>query len=166
MAKTGGKEGCAGILYQAEKGCGGIGCQQTDSLESQVIHNLLTVSRLHRKEMDNAFSKTELYGSQHRLLMQLAKCGSISQTEIAKSMEVTPATVAVALKKLEKGGYIRKVMDETDNRYNKIAVTEKGEQIILESIRIFHQTDEEFLKDFTKEELEQLNQFLLRMKGR
>jgi Mn-dependent DtxR family transcriptional regulator len=37
-------------------------------------------------------------------------------------MDVSAATIAVSLKKLEKGGYINKVMDEGDNRLNQITM--------------------------------------------
>lgn len=137
-----------------------------DSLKCQVIHNLLAAARSHKKIMDSAFSQTELYGGQHRLLMHLSGHKNSSQAELAKSMEVTPATVAIALKKLEKAGYIKKAMDKEDNRYNKITITKKGEEIILESKRLFQQVDEMFFEDFTKEEIEQLNQFLLRLKNK
>ncbi|MDE7299679.1 MAG: MarR family transcriptional regulator [Lachnospiraceae bacterium] len=94
----------------------------SSSLKKQVVHNLLSVVRLHRKRVEQSFADGELYGSQHRLLMDIARLlgpdrqAVLSQTELAKRIEVTTATVAAALKKLEKGGYIRKIMDADDNR--------------------------------------------------
>lgn len=130
----------------------------------QVVHNIMAVNRMHFKMVESTFSKTELKGSQHRLLMHLGRMGNISQTELAKALEVTPATVAVALKKLEKDGYISKIMNEEDNRYNRIEITGEGQRVITESRKRFQKIDRELLEGFSEEEMIQLNAFLNRLK--
>ncbi len=144
--------------------------EEGEKLKKQVVHNLLTVARMHRKNVENAFADKVPCGSQHRLLMDIAKMLGpkrqviLSQTEIAKRMEVTPATVASALKKLEKGGYIRRMINQEDNRYNRVEITQKGEQVIEESIQIFNELDQQMLGGLTEEELNVLNRYLLRIK--
>ena len=144
--------------------------EEGEKLKKQVIHNLLTVARIHRKNVENAFADKALCGSQHRLLMDIARMLGpdrqvvLSQIEIAKKMEITPATVASALKKLEKGGYIQRVVDQEDNRYNRVEITQKGEKVIEESIQIFNEMDKQMLGGLTEEELGVLNGYLLRIK--
>ena len=66
-----------------------------------VIGKMMCVHRLHRRALEKQLQTTGIYRAQHRTLMHLAKNPGISQTELAKSLEVTTATVTVTLKKLE-----------------------------------------------------------------
>ena len=104
-----------------------------------------------------------MYRSQHRLLMILGKHPDCSQTELAERLEISPAAVAVSLKKLEKSGFISRQCQKNDNRVNQVVITEKGWEIIDQSVQYFKEMDKAFLKDFSLEELKQLEAFLARM---
>ena len=69
--------------------------------------------------------------------MEISRNPNASQNDIARQMDISAATVAVALKKLESGGYISKEVDEEDNRLNKITITEKGNKVVEQSKQIF-----------------------------
>jgi len=136
----------------------------------KIIHQLISFAIKHRKIMLNYLDETGVYQAQHRLLMVISHNPNASQNDIAKLMDVSAATVAVSLKKLEKEGYINKEMDEVDNRLNKITLTEKGEKVVERSRQIFDSTDEKVLEGFTEEEkqtlyvlLQKLNDNLDRM---
>ena len=136
----------------------------------EIIHQLIGFAIKHRKIMQYYLDETGVYQAQHRLLMEISRNPNISQNDIAKLMDVSAATVAVSLKKLEKGGYINKVMDEEDNRLNKITVTEKGNRVVEHSKRIFQSVDRKAFDGFTEEEkhtlfalLQKLNTNLDRM---
>lgn len=77
---------------------------------------------------------------------------------------VSTATVAVSLKKLENGGYIRRVVDKDDNRYNQICITEKGKAIVDGSILFFQKLETQMYGGFEPEELEVLQGFLDRIR--
>ncbi len=66
----------------------------------------------------------------------------------------------MTLKKLERAGYIRRVMDETDNRYNRLQITEKGQKIVCQSHKILHRTEEEMFAGFTEGDFRQLETLL------
>ena len=123
----------------------------------------MCVHRLHRRALEKQLQVTGLYRAQHRTLMHLAKNPGISQTELAKSLDVTTATVAVTLKKLEQDGYVTKKIDRADNRFHQIEITEKGKQIVEESEHIFSNVNEVMLQQFSEEEKEQLLQFFDRL---
>src|SRR5690606_230908 len=74
------------------------------------------------------------------------------QNDIAKLMDVSAATIAVSLKKLEKGGYINREIDEKDNRLNKINITEKGKKVVEQSKKIFEAVDQKVFQGITDEE--------------
>lgn len=106
---------------------------------------------------------TGVYRSQHRLLMMLGRNPNRSQTEIAEKLDISPAAVAVSLKKLEKSGYISRQCDENDNRVNFIEITEKGKMTILVSEKYFSEIEEALLRGFSGEELLQFEDYMGRM---
>lgn len=118
---------------------------------------------LHRRVLDKTVSKTGVFPGQHRVLMFLAKHSPISQKEIAKEMDVSPASIATILKKLEKSGYIKKDMNQADNRYNTIEITEEGRKLVKKSIDLFFYVDEIMFDGFNNQELEQMVLFLDKM---
>ena len=69
-----------------------------------------------------------------------------------------------SLKKLEKGGYIEKAVDGTDNRYHKVVLTKKGSEIVKMSHEIFDQINEQLFSGFSLEELSVFTDFIRRMK--
>lgn len=100
---------------------------------------------------------------QHKMIMCISDNKFYSQKDIASHMGISTATVAVSLKKLEKGGYIEKVVDENDNRLNKIILTEKAKAIVDYSKKAFEDINDAMLSGFTEEEKENLNKYLERM---
>ena len=52
---------------------------------------------------------------------------------------------------------------ETDNRFNQIAITEKGEEVVKQSIHIFQNVEEGMFLGFSKEEMIQLGNYMERI---
>ena len=105
--------------------------------DKKIIHQLINFTVKHRRLMQYYLDETGVYQAQHRLLMEIARNPRASQKDLARSMDISAATVAVSLKKLEKGGYIKREVDEKDNRLNKITITEKGNKVVKRSKEIF-----------------------------
>ena len=83
--------------------------------------------------------------------------------KLAEKLEVSPAAVAVSLKKLEKSGHISRACDELDNRMNRVVITEKGKKAIEISHRYFGEIEDFLLQDFSCEEMEALSDYLKRI---
>ena len=113
--------------------------------------------------MERLLGGTGLHRAQHRLLMTLSEGEFGSQAELASGLEVSTATVAVSLKKLERDGYIQKSTRKEDTRANFVTLTEKGEKVVLESRKIFEYVDEKVMEGFTEEERAVLRKYLKRM---
>lgn len=87
----------------------------------------------------------------------------LSQRELARRLRLSPATVAVSLKSMEKGGYVTRAPDEADQRRNLVSITDKGKEAMERCNRAFRAADERLFADFTPEEKEQLTGFFIRM---
>lgn len=97
------------------------------------------------------------------MLMILGDHPDCSQTELAEKLEISAAAVTVSLKKLERGGYIRRQCNEDDNRVNHVIITEKGREAIDMSKDFFHGIEIAAFHGFEEEELVQLENFLCRI---
>ncbi len=110
--------------------------------------------RLHQRLQEQLIEQMGMSQSQHRLLMYLYRTDCVpSQTELAHAFEVSTAAIAVALKRLEKSGYIRQGAAINDARYNEIALTDKGLELVQRTNRLFAAADLALFGELTDEEL-------------
>lgn len=144
------KEGCHNNFY--------------DSPYHNLIESFIYANRLHRAVLEKHLNKTGVYRSQHQFLMYISRYPNASQKKIAERFHISTATVAVTLKKLEKGGYICRAVDEEDNRFNQIAITEKGQKVVDKSITYFRNTEQGMFRGFDETERNELESYLTRIK--
>lgn len=116
-----------------------------------------------RRCIEKKVNHTGVYQSQHRLLMHLNHHPNCSQVEIARELEISPAAVAVSLKKLESGGYITRETTESDNRTHRVTITPKGRSVIERSEQMFWETEKAMFEGFSEEEMQSLQQFFERI---
>ena len=126
-------------------------------LRSKFMH----INRMQHKQAEKMLVKTGVHRNQHMLLMHLYRTKEApSQKEIANSFRISPAAVAVSLKKLENEGYILRNTSENDNRYNEITITEKGKSVVDMSKEILDSLDERSFGNLSSEEKEILGKLL------
>lgn len=132
----------------------------------RTIHAFISADILHRRVIEQWAADAGMHRSEHRMLMYLTKCQTTpTQKDIAKNFDISPAAVAVTLKKLEGDGYIErgKCGERTDSRYNEIKITERGRDAVCQSKKYFQHVDSEAFKSFSDEELELFISLLERM---
>lgn len=143
--------------YREEKGL-------TEELDlNEVTHHMIVTNQMHRRMMERNLEGVGIHRAQHRLLMSLACDRFQSQAELAKKLEVTPATIAVSLKTLEQKELIVRKAKKEDNRVNFVELTEKGRKIVEDSREFFDSLDQAMYSGFTKEELQRLCDYLDRI---
>lgn len=136
-----------------------------DSPEHRLIERYIQISRLHRSMMEYRLEGTGVHRSQHQILMYVSDNPNVSQKDLAGMYGVSGATIAVSLKKLEKGGYIKRLVDEKDNRCNQICITDKGKKVVEDSTRIFRCTERCMFEGFSEKDMEVLGKLLDRVYG-
>lgn len=134
-----------------------------EDIYKKTIFKLLQTCRHHKYSMNLQIQETGVYESQHRLLMHLSEHPDYTQKELAEDMHISPATVAVTLKKLERGGYVSRQMDALDNRCNRLVLTERGKEVVEASYSIFWRLDRMTLEGFTEAEIAQFCSYLDRI---
>lgn len=124
---------------------------------------MIFINQMHRKKLERLLEGTGLHRAQHRLLMTLSEGEFESQAELAAVLEISTATVAVSLKKLERDGYIQKTTKKDDSRAKFVSLTDKGEDVVARSREIFAYMDQSVIRGFSEEELVTLRKFLKQM---
>ena len=120
-------------------------------------HAIGRVMRMHHKLCERGLSALPIHRAQHMLLMRISKEGVLpSQKELAEHMNVSPAAIAMALKRLEADGYITREADKNDSRINGIAITELGCDVVKKSREIFDSIDTAMYKGVSEREREAL----------
>ena len=142
---------------------------QQDNIElyKSTMRKMMRIGRMHRCIFERNISKLGIHHSQHHLLMYISKEQEIpSQKIIAEKFGITPAAVARTLKSLESEGYIERMSDEEDSRFNKIVITKKGNEIVNKSCQMFEETDILTFEGFSEEELVSFNAYLDRIQSK
>lgn len=134
--------------------------EMNEEIYKNTMRKFMHISRLHRSVFEKNVSSLGIHHSQHHLLMYISKCDETpSQKEIAEHFKISPAAVAVSLKKLEKGGFIEKISTE-DGRVNKILITERGKEIIEKTHKMFAEIDKQVFSQISENELKTINESL------
>ncbi|HHU22979.1 MAG TPA: winged helix-turn-helix transcriptional regulator [Clostridiales bacterium] len=98
------------------------------------------------------------------MLERYGKDGVIAtQKELAQRMRVSPTTITISLKSLERLGCIRKINDKKDMRRNQIEITEKGKMVAKQCRKAFEDLNKAMYQGFAPEERELINSFFIRM---
>jgi len=121
------------------------------------------VSHLGKYQAIPLFRQYDLKPGAAGILFTLDKYGVLSQRELADKVGITPPSMTVALRKMEKLGYISRRQDENDQRIIRIEIQEAGSKCVAVVKAAMHRLDETMFEGFTNEEKLLLRRFLLQM---
>lgn len=93
---------------------------------------------------------------QFYLLNLIHENENLNQKVIAEKMRITPATLSVRLKRLEKAGFLIRQIDEHDKRNFVLKITNQGEELIVHSHQFMKRNISLMFEGFTQEELDSL----------
>ncbi|RCX21009.1 DNA-binding MarR family transcriptional regulator [Anaerobacterium chartisolvens] len=135
----------------------------TRAKSTQISWKIRDVHHLHMNHLQNILSCYGLYFGQPRILHTIKELHGATQKEIADKLNVTPASLAVSIKRMERAGLIEKKMSKTDLRRNYITLTEHGTGILNDSYSSLLKMDNKMVQGFSDEELEKLAGYLDRI---
>ena len=129
------------------------------------IHDFMRTDRMHRAAIERKLADLGIHRTQHMMLLDIKRHGLGSQREIAERFDISPAAVAVTLKKLEENGYITRKAGTHDSRCKEVQLTERGEEILKVSYESFTAVDLAMFSDFSEEELTAFSATLARLQA-
>lgn len=116
------------------------------------------------KRIRNAFNKAAsdegLFSGQQNLVLFLVMNEGATMSELSAELNVSPATVSVSVKRMEKSGFVIKKPDEKDARVTRIYPTEKAKKAPENIRRKMDLLEEKLKKGMTQEEVNTLSDLL------
>ena len=139
--------------------------EESEEILDPLMHLFRHVWRLHGNALDNVTVSQGIYKSQMKMLGHIFHHEGISQRELATQLEISPPSIAVTAKKLEKMGYIKRQMDENDNRMNILNTTPEGRELLGRTWKEFTGVDARMFEGFSARELLELTAYYERIRA-
>ncbi len=136
--------------------------------ENSPVWTQRAVERAKRMATDRLFADIPLQNPAQHFMLFVIERGShddvpLSQGEIAKRLQLSPATVTASLRPLEKLGLIERKPDDRDLRKNRVNITPDGIAMMKRCQELMDALEEATFKGFSEEELTQLTGYFRRM---
>ncbi|MCR5611695.1 MAG: MarR family winged helix-turn-helix transcriptional regulator [Clostridiales bacterium] len=90
--------------------------------------------------------------SQMRMIEFIEKNDGCTQAEVAEEMQVSPASVAQSLKRMEASNYVSRDVCKGNLRANSLHITEVGLNAAKNCRKVFDELESEMLSGFSEEE--------------
>ncbi len=116
------------------------------------FHILLHIGKMLDEVMSEELSVIGLHHGQARTLVTLFQVGDMTQANLARGMGVKPATISNMLKPLEKRKLISRSIDLKTNRAVVVTLTDEGEELAKEVIKIWNKIEELFVDSIENKE--------------
>lgn len=113
-----------------------------------------------RRQLIGLLEDEKLHVAQFPALKFIIEHGGCTQVELAEFLYVTPASVAVSTKRMERAGLIEKREDKNNLRQKNLFITDKGTEAVNECKAIFDRFDEQMYAGISFEELDLLKNVL------
>lgn len=97
-----------------------------------------------------------IYQGQGKVLNELSKKDGMTQIEIAKSLDISPATVTNMVKRMESGKLVKRISDKHDERMMRVRLTKEGARASEKVADAWENVDKHLHSVLSEDELGQL----------
>lgn len=130
---------------------------------TEIIGRFYKLEILRRGYIQEATADIGLYFGQLPILEYVIAHDGCTQKEIADALHVTPASIAISTKRMQKAGLLKKTVSEYNLRSNQLAVTQKGRELSKRYRSKFDEVDQKMFGGFQESELAQLCSYFDRL---
>lgn len=113
--------------------------------------------------LESRLGKYDLVKGQAHLLILIRDNDGCTQKDLANAIGVKYSSMSERLNKLEKNGYIVRVVDDNNSKYKRIYITSEGKAAVIQSRKIVNEFENKLYKGFTKKDKINLEQYLEKM---
>ena len=136
---------------------------EAEKREEDLQNLFIRLTHLYFKKAFALVKDTGIHPKQVHLIGLVYCREGISQKEISQALRISPPTVAVSIKRLEKAGIIERRADEKDQRLSRIFLTEKGRAVTGKVRECIKEKEKALFKGFSESEVCLLRRFFLQM---
>lgn len=134
-------------------------------IEKELVLQLREINQKAASIMQQKFDDHELTIRLLHLLITIMNRPNTTQKELAREMRFTEGAMSISVKRLIKLNMVEQVQSQSDGRCNVLVVTEKGKLVINDYEHYLHGILKDIFKGCKPDELLQINQFLMKIKG-
>jgi DNA-binding MarR family transcriptional regulator len=137
----------------------------TESSEAESLDSLFAqICRLKHARIHTLLEALGLYRGQPSVLQALWEQEGLMHTDLARRLQVQPATITKMLQRMEKAGFVERRPDPGDQRVSRVYLTEAGRAVRAGVQQVWRQLEEEAFAGFTLEERVLLRRFFLHIR--
>ena len=97
--------------------------------EPTAVTAMNEITAICESALADSFTESDVKEGYRNILLVLGKEDGVSQLTIAGETNLKPSTISIALKKMEREGYICRVNDAKDMRMSRVYLTETGLEV-------------------------------------
>lgn len=121
------------------------------------------INRAHLIILNERLEVFGLSAGQFPVLMCLIRKQNVMQDTLARHFHIDKGSIARSVKKLEDAGFIRRIIDPDNRRAVRLFLTEKGEQVAPEIMRIDQDWQDQAYASLSEDERVQFTALISRM---
>ncbi len=119
--------------------------------------------RMHRRAMMGYFQSIGMFNGHPHILFHVRRTPGLTQNELAACMHVSPASIAISIRRFEDAGLVERRRDEQDGRVMHLYLTPAGEKMDAACAKGRDFMTETLYQGFTQGECEALYALLGKM---
>ncbi len=124
------------------------------------MHRLELIRRIRSRRV---LSGVGLHPGQPQIIGCILNQPGCTQKEVADALDISPASVASSLKRLDKAGVIYRVADKSDARRNCLFITDAGKKMMETSRAGFEALDRQMMEGFGDDDIARFHGMLVKM---
>ena len=132
-------------------------------IQETVCYILARTCRAHRNHLEEAFRVCGLHVGQEMTLLPLWDEEGMTQSELARRVDVDLSTMSKMLYRLERAGIVERRRDTVDTRVSFVFLTDAGRALQHRVITAWEEVDQRAMRGLTDDEQATLHQLLARV---
>ncbi|GAA2042961.1 hypothetical protein GCM10009839_52470 [Catenulispora yoronensis] len=121
---------------------------------------LAQASRAHRLEMQRQMTQLGLHLGQELLIVDLHQHPGTTQADLVGRIGMEQPTIAKAITRMERAGFVERVADPGDRRVTRLHLTEQGEDVVQAVISAWADIESRAVDGLTPAEADHLTRLL------
>ena len=134
----------------------------------EALLNVYYTATLLKKMAADFFRKYSMTDVQYNAMIMIkyqgAVSGGLTQVELSRMLLVNRGNVTTLIDRMEKGGFVARNPVADDRRYNRIALTEKGNQVLDMVEEAYKAEIKRITDNITSEDQETINRMMERIR--
>jgi DNA-binding MarR family transcriptional regulator len=132
--------------------------------QGPVGYTLAEATRAHRAQLQRRMERLGLYLGQELLVVDIHQHPGTTQAELVQRIGIEQPTIAKAITRMERTGFVERAADPRDRRVTLLRLTERGEAVVQSVLAAWAEVDSAATSGLTETEARELTRLLNRIR--